>query len=59
MSVAQHDLMACRQGFPRERKRDSTGADRSELHDTACRSLDVASDQYSNHCFSATFFSGV
>jgi hypothetical protein len=28
-------FMASRQGFSRERKRDRTGADRSELHDPA------------------------
>jgi hypothetical protein len=33
--------MANPQGFPREPKRDRTSADRPELHDTACRSLDV------------------
>jgi hypothetical protein len=34
-SAAQHHFMASRQGFPRERKRDRAGADRSELHDAA------------------------
>jgi hypothetical protein len=40
MSVAQHDLMTNPQGFPRKPKRDRTSADRSELHDAACRSLE-------------------
>jgi hypothetical protein len=40
MSVAQHDFMASRQCFPRERERDRAGADRSELHDAASCSLE-------------------
>jgi hypothetical protein len=35
MSAAQDYFMASRQGLSRERKRDRTGADRSELHDPA------------------------
>jgi hypothetical protein len=53
-STAQHHFMASRQGFPRERKRDCAGADRSELHDAASSFFERSENDAGPACLTDT-----